>query len=134
MNQIHHLLFFSWSCYYLLLAWIIIEHKIDRTCLYLVIRCWSLPLLLIGIVIVFNHKIEIAIYVVNQFITIIQVQTNKYQTLLVCYHLSPRTYHIHLLLRIVHLYHQFKSILQRVSNLKKLLHKVEWLNRWGTIE
>ncbi len=71
-----------------------------------------MSLLLIRIVVIFDHKIDISIDIVNQFFTIIEIKSNKSQSKIIRNLLSLRAYYIQLFLRVVHLYNQFEGILE----------------------
>lgn len=72
-----------------------------------------MSLFLVGIVVIFDHEIDISIHIVDQFIAIIEVESNKSQSKMIGNLLSLNTYYIQLLLRIIHLNKQFEGILER---------------------
>ena len=101
LYHLHHFLLITFRHYLFLF---VIESKLEltRISLNFITNRLFLFLLLIWVVVVFNHQINASIQIVHQLLAIIEVESDKEQTMLHCQHLTLTANHIHMLLRVVH--------------------------------
>ena len=72
-DQLHHLLLLSRAGHHLLLALAVLQHELAGSGLHLEVGGGPLLLLLVGVVVVLDHQVNVAVDVVDQLLAVVEV-------------------------------------------------------------